>query len=322
MNMKKRTLLILLAGTVLFSACAPQAFVMNSEMRQPSKSGLNLGGKSIAVAYLYGEDPRDTLFNNAVASGFAGRLEEDYFGGAQRIELFKLKRDRRGDYASKDSLVNLVLDTGRDVVFLFDVPEFGVPTLTEPRAVGGRRTPADSACRSTAKLPFSTKLYVYDSMNPEDRVLAYAGSNNLAPTVYSDGKTSVERLAKRVWQLDGTVAEAGKAGEKAAASFLSTWKEDSFHVIYYEGAEPAWNKAADYAYRYQWKEAIDTWMTLLKARNREKRSCAAYNIALGCFMAGQPDLALEWLDRSDSEMPVSLSSNLRRQIKTYTGKSK
>ena len=80
------------AVAAFLSSCAPQAFVMTSEMRMPSKSGLDLGGKSMAVAYLYGEDPRDTLFNNALANGFASRLEDDYFGGSSLIELFKLPR--------------------------------------------------------------------------------------------------------------------------------------------------------------------------------------------------------------------------------------
>ena len=91
-------------------------------------------------------------------------------------------------------------------------------------------------------------------------------------------------------------------------------------VIYYDGAERAWNKGAEYAYDFKWKEAIEQWMTLLQSNGKEKKACAAYNIALGCFMCGQPDLALEWLDRSDSYEPVSLSKSLRIKIKQYTGK--
>ena len=61
-------------------------------------------------------------------------------------------------------------------------------------------------------------------------------------------------------------------------------------------------------------------MNLLDTNNPEKKACACYNIALGCFMMGQPALALEWLDRSDSETPISLSKELRTKIKEYTGK--
>ena len=106
----------------------------------------------------------------------------------------------------------------------------------------------------------------------------------------------------------------------AANSFLSTWKQEYFQVIYYDGAEAAWNKGAEYAYSFKWDKAIEEWIPLTKSKNEEKRACAAYNIALGCFMTGMPDLALEWLDRSDKDMPVSISKDLRRKIKEYTGR--
>ena len=259
-----------------------------------------------------------TLFQQCHRQWFAGRLEEDYFEAGNRLNC-SLQRDKNGNYASKDTLVNLILTPeGRCV--LFDVPEFGVPTVSAPERVTGTVSAPDSAYRSVAKLPFTTKVYVYDSMNKDDKVLGYAGSNNLAPVVFSDGRVDVETLAGKAWTMAGMVPEAEKAGSKAAASFLPTWKEDSFFVIYYDGAEQAWNRAAEFAYRYRWKEAMDEWMTLLQNRNKDKRACAAYNIGLACFMLGQPELALEWLDRSDRDTPVSLSRDLREKIKNYTGK--
>ena len=56
------------------------------------------------------------------------------------------------------------------------------------------------------------------------------------------------------------------------------------------------------------------------SKNPEKRACAAYNIALGCFMSGLPDLALEWLDRSDKDQPISISKDLRKKIAEYSGR--
>lgn len=298
-------------------SCAPQAFVVSPEMRGPSKSGLNLAGKSIAVVYLTDGNPRDEAFNASAADGFATRLEEDYFGGDRSIELFAARGGDGVDYASKDSLVSLVIETGKDVVFLMDVPELGIPTVNEPVRVPGKNVPADSAYISTASVPFSTKIFVYDSMNKEDRVFGFAGGRSFKTDVYSDGGKSGESIIKEVWNNIGPGAE--KAGYVAAASFLSTWKQDDFYVIYYDGAEEAWDKGAEYAYSYKWKEAIDQWTKLLKCRNEEKKACAAYNIALGCFLCGQPALALEWLDRSDRYTPVSLSISLRQKINQYTG---
>lgn len=302
---------------VAMVSCAPQAFVVSPEMRGPSKSGLNLTGKSMAVVYLTDDNTRGTSFNASAAAGFATRLEEDYFGGDREIELFTARVDDGADYASKDSLINLVMETGKDVVFLIDIPELGIPSVNEPVRVSGRKVPADSAYISVASVPFATKIFVYDSMNKEDKVFGFAGSRNFKVDVYSDGKESKEEIINDVWKNIAPGAE--NAGYSAAGAFMSTWKQDDFHVIYYDGAESAWDKGAEYAYSYKWKEAISQWTTLLKCRNDEKKACAAYNIALGCFMCGQPALALEWLDRSDGYTPVSLSTNLREKIKKYTG---
>ncbi len=313
--MKKQYFLIAFAASLLMAACAPQSFVLNSEMRGPSKSGLDLGGKSMAVVYLYTQEA-DTLFCASLASGFASRLEEDYFGGNSFVDIYKMPYRSGADYAAKDSLVNLVMDTGKDVVFLFDVPQFGTPDLSAPVEVKGQKVSPDSTYISSATVPFTMKLYVYDSMNKEDKVMGFGGSQDIKQPVYSANakKLSGNRLRSAL------APSAAQIGYKAGDSFMSTWKSDQFYVIYYDGAEKAWDSGAQHAYRYEWKEAIEDWMTLVHARNPEKKACASYNIALGCFMLGQYDLALEWLDRSDKEMPVSLSKRLRSQIEKYARK--
>lgn len=308
----------ILSALLTLASCAPQAFLIKPEMRAASKSGINFNGKSMAVVYVTDDDKRDDTFNSYLATGFATRLEEDYFGGAQAIELFKMPYEKGAEITSKDSLVSLVMQSGKDVVFLFDRPEFGDPVVGDPMKVLGKPMPADSAYSSAVTIPFTTKVYVYDSMDKGDKVYGFSGSRKIITDVYSNGKTDKAVLQKKVWNDIGQAAEL--AGSAAANSFLSTWQQDEFLVIYYDGAERAWNKGAEYAYEFKWKEAIEQWMTLLNANGKEKKACAAYNIALGCFMSGQPELALEWLDRSDSYEPVSLSKNLRAKIKLYTGK--
>lgn len=308
-----------MVASALFAlvSCAPQAFVVSPEMRVPSKSGLNLVGKSMAVVYLTDGNPRDTLFNSFAASGFASRLEEDYFGGARKVELFTAKGGEGADYASKDSLVSLVMETGRDVVFVFDIPELGIPTINEPVKVIGGAVSKDSAYVSHSSVPFNLKVFVYDSMDKADKVLGFSGKHSFKTEIYSDGSVSKDELMGRVW--DNISAGAENAGYTAGKMFVSTWKSDDFYVIYYDASEEAWNKGAEYAYAYKWDEAINQWMKLLDCRSDEKKACAAYNIALGCFLCGQPNLALEWLDRSDSYTPVSLSRSLRSKINQYTG---
>lgn len=271
-------------------------------------------GKSMGVVYLTGEETAVNEFNEAIADGFATRLEEDYFGGQQEVGLFKMPAVEGADYSARDSLIRLVLESGKDVVFLFDVPQLGEPDLGKTLKVAGRRVSRDSAYVTNVTSRFVTKVYVYDSMNKQDQVLAFNGEKSLSTDVYSGGSpTKADVMAS-------LPAIGYKAGILAANTFLSGWKQDSFMVIYYDGAESAWNKGAEKAFAFKWDEAIKEWMTLVNSKSAEKRACASYNIALGCFMSGLPDLALEWLDRSDKDMPVSISKDLRRKIKEYTGR--
>ena len=94
---------------------------------------------------------------------------------------------------------------------------------------------------------------------------------------------------------------------------MPTWKSEQYTVIYFDSPE-AWNTASEAAYNFKWHDAVKEWMTLVDTNNLMRRSCAEYNIALGCYMMGDNELALKWLDRSDADYPVSLSSGLRKRI--------
>ena len=67
----------------------------------------------------------------------------------------------------------------------------------------------------------------------------------------------------------------------------------------------------------EWKAAIDIWLAELDTSDLMKKACAEYNIAVACYMLGDYALALEWLDRSDSDnkMPT-LSDAMRKRIKS------
>lgn len=314
----KKTSFLLLTGIFMLAACAPQALLVESEMRGPSASGLNLSRKTMGIVYLYGSDPRDSSFNRAFASGFASALEHDYFNGEQVIDLYSIEYEKGAVYTQKDSMVNLALDCDKDVIFLVDKPAFGNVSFDSPVKNTARGVhAADSSYISSAKVPFNAKVYVYDTQNKEDKVFGFAGDKELAVDVYSNGKASANEMNRRLWKSSESAAE--NAGMLAAKSFVSTWHQDQFFVIYYTGAESAWTNGADHASAYKWKEAIDDWIPLTKNKDKEKRACAAYNIGLACFMLGQPNLAIEWLDRSDAEEPVSLTNSLRKQIESYTG---
>jgi hypothetical protein len=59
---------------------------------------------------------------------------------------------------------------------------------------------------------------------------------------------------------------------------------------------------------------MDLWMTFLSTNDMLRRSCAEYNIATACYMLGEYDLALEWLDLSDKDNKLPYSDGLRKRI--------
>ncbi len=287
------------------SSCDPQAFSMNIEMSYPSKSGLSLTGKSIAVVCLDSDEPKDSVFTDYLLNGFATALEKDYYNGEQSVNLYRVRKQEDGNYASVDSLANLVMSTGDDVVFLFDAPEFGNVSISEKEV-----SASDTAIFYTATVPMKLHLYAYDSMGKVDTVYAWSGSRTLTSTVSVDVYTSRSDVSNMVWPTLNRQAEA--AGTLSAKIFSPVWKNEQYTLVYFDSE--GWNTASQLAYDFKWKEAISAWMKLVDTNNVMRRSCAEYDIALGCYMLGDNELALKWLDQSDKDYPISLSSGLRKRI--------
>jgi len=288
------------------AACAPQYFTMNVDMRQPSISGYDLSGKSMAVAYVTGG--KDSVFTKGLAEGFAQRLEEDYFSGDEAINLYKLDAVRGASYASRDTLVNLIMDTGGDVMFLFGNTQWGDITLGDKQPSG--LSVADSAYMVRGSVPYIVNLHMYDSMSKADTVRTLHGNSTASYALFAGVGESDDKISGRIWN---NLYESGNAvGRRSAEKFLPTWKSENYTIYYYD-SEP-WDSAAQYAYEYDWTSAMKLWMSTLNTKNPEKRSCAEFNIATACYMLGDLELALKWLSQSDKDDKKPSSATLRKRI--------
>lgn len=265
------TLLVLSA--LLLVSCGPSRYAVQVEMRYPSKSGLELAGKIVSVVYLTDGDAEIDGFDASMADGFAYSLENDYGTGEGSVGVYSIE-DKGGQYSHKDTLVNLLMDTGSDVVFLFD--------RTEISRVG-----ADM-------LKFSLKLYCFDAMNTAENVYSFTGSSMF--------EAKGGELQKEGWEAGCTVA----------VSFKSQWKHEQYSIVYYDSEK--WYDALEKAESYEWKDAMDIWMTFLDTNDPLKRSSAEYNIAVACYMLGDYALAKEWLELSDNDNRLPLSDALHKRI--------
>lgn len=303
----KRSLLSAIAALsalVALQSCDPQAFSMNVEMRYPSSSGMSIDGKSVAVVYLNEDSAKDSVFNECLANGFASAIEKNYFNGAEAVNLYKMPKVGGGVYSNADTLINLIVDTGCDIVFLFDAPEFGNVQIKEQKT-------STSGTYYPVSVPVAIKLYGFDSLSGSDTVRVWTGTRMLSANM--EASLGRQAAADSLWNRIGSSAE--NLGEVSARTFAPVWKEETYTFIYYESPE-AWLAAAQYASDYKWNEAMKVWISLLDTNNPMKRSCAEYNIATACFLMGDNELALKWLNSSDEDYPISLSKTLRKRIQS------
>lgn len=302
-------LMSIFLALVMLSSCGPSRHAIYVEMRQPSKSGIEFAGKNIAVVHLDNGNTLGSPLSEGIADGLAYALEQDYGTGEGSVGIYRMPVTKGADYASKDTLVTLLMDTGSDVLFLIDTLAVGNMTMGGAASVASAASP-DSSYISTGSLPFTMKLFCYDAMNKDDKVYSYSGSTVAVPFAYSDGLQSAEVIRSKAV---ASLPEVGfEAGMTISASFKSQWKHEQYQVVYFDSAQ--WINAMEYADRYEWKHAMDIWLGLLDTNDMLKRSCAAYNLALASYMLGDYHLAAEWLDRSDADNKLPMSDTLRKRI--------
>jgi len=305
--MKHRHIIPLLL--LVLCSCGPLRHAVHVEMRYPSKAGIDLVGKSVAVVYLENTDETASEFNGYMADGLAYSLEEEYGTGEGSVPVYSMKSAEGGNYASKDTLFRLLMETDSDVVFLLDTVTLGQMTVDGATRVASPASP-DSSYLSVANMPFRMKMYSFDAMDKSETVKNYGGSSKAQPTVYSDGKdTATEQFRKAMAALPSA---AWEVGHEISDMFKSQWKHEQYSLTYFENER--WYSALDKAEQYDWKGAMDIWISLLDTNDLLKRSCAEYNIALCCYMLGDYDLATEWLDLSDADNLLPLSDALRKRI--------
>lgn len=179
---------------LLLASCSPQVYEMSMEMRYPSSSGLDLTGKSVAMVYPYGLTQEEMQLTSSVAGALADQLDAAY-PESDSTNLYTIQyTDDFAKMATSDSLVNLVLKTDADVVFLFGHPS----EFSDGYRQGGFRLP----------------LYCYDSLGGEK-------SGVKTFTITADAGADAATSGKNI-------------GNRISSSFVPTWKEEVFGIWYTE----------------------------------------------------------------------------------------
>lgn len=304
-----KRIIYIIALALLAASCSPTRHALHLEMRHPSKSGIEFAGKNVAVVHLENDNVFSNRLAGGIAEGLSESLEQDYGTGDGSVPVFSMRITPGGRYASEDTLVSLLIETGADVLFLVDTIKVGTMTMGGIASVASPESP-DSTYISTGELPFKVMLHCFDAMNKDEKVFSYSGSSTAVPYAYSDGRQSDETIRERA--MNSLPLLGYEAGRTISSNFKSQWKVEQYSVLYFDGEK--WYSALEYADALMWKPAMEIWLELVGSKDMMKRSCAAYNLALASYMLGDYDLSVEWLDFSDKENKLPMSDSLRKRI--------
>lgn len=302
----------ILAAVLLTVACSPQVYPLYMDVRNPSSSGLNLARKEISIVYRDGTNQVDSLFDRQAASSMARCLEDDYFGGEEKVGIFRLPEL---DSMSLDLMHSLVMDTGGDVVFVLKT-NLGVP-VPETNQVTKNTSSVDSAFVCPVAIPVKTHLDVYDSMS-QDKVHSFNGSAVLRTLVYNNGLLTQETLGEKA--LHSLSREADVVGERISRRFLSTWIKESFSFYYFDMGSDPWIDGILQVMDGKFAAAVDCWTKLVKRGNAIHRACACYNIAQAFYLMEDYELSQRWLHEAEKLENVSLAAGLRKRLDAHLEK--
>ena len=310
-SMKARKYALIALAALSLVACSPSIYPIQLEMRHPSTSGLDLNRKTMAIAYMKGSGPADSLFSLTVASGLARTLEKDYFGGEEVIPIFQVPESAS---VSLELMLKYFLESDQDVLFLLAPPEISSVSLGNNRAVYGKIiNSVDSAFTCQAHVPFQQKLYVFDSLEGVDTFHTFRGGSTIQLDVYNNGALTSQAL--KIEALRQAAYHADRVGLQLGNSFVSTWKLEQYSLYYFDDfSSQDWFKPLEEASQFQWIKAVNLWEPFLKLRDYQKRACASYNIAVAYYMLGDYELATKWLDQADRMSTLELSPGLRKRI--------
>ena len=104
----RRSLALCIAALGVLVSCGPSKHAVHVEMRHPSKTGVNLVGKNVAVVYLEGDNVVSSEFGESMADGFSYSLEQDY-GPTTQIGIYRMRCQSGADYSQKDSLFKILV---------------------------------------------------------------------------------------------------------------------------------------------------------------------------------------------------------------------
>jgi tetratricopeptide (TPR) repeat protein len=141
-------------------------------------------------------------------------------------------------------------------------------------------------------MPYSLTVRIYnvDNFAPVDERLI---SDTLTVQVDIHEWETEEELIARLPDNKAAISMAIKEiAKKYTEEIIPFWSEET--RFYYLDNNMA--QAEEYIDDEDWSKAMNVWMKYVDAANRDLAAIACFNMAVGCEMLGEYELALKWIE--------------------------
>ena len=280
---------VFILASFFFVSCAPYVDVVKVDILNPSTSTFTFTGKEVAiVGNLYELEDGKYLYDSTLVAqateGIKHALERSPVFDNYDIPIYYT-------YTSDFSLVGKPMSKG-DIdslassmgVEMFVVVDFISVVSDEPndeKSVGFNMVYGGlfRVYSTESDKPYAS--YVFQSEQPEFMIM----NDEYGAITKSTGQEAKASLAYRV-------------GENYALYVAPYWEE--VERVYYVAPDDElgnMRKGDRYAQRGEWTKAMECWNnTVASSAKNTQVAMAAFNIAVGCEMLGDLELAQSWLE--------------------------
>jgi tetratricopeptide (TPR) repeat protein len=233
--------------------------------------------------YFPGNEERyfDSMAMTNIAMAIKNNLEKSPKYGSYIFPVYTINTGKNG--LINENISDIRESSGAN--YLIAIEDFKV-TFHRQRV----RTSKDNCVRIVAPHSLIVKIYDVDKLTVID-----------TRTIIDTITLQVDAYA---WETEAEIMER-TPDNKAAVTYLARelaksyteeiipfWREET--RFYY--VDHNFNKAEYYIADENWTKAMDVWLKYVNDENSELAAISCFNMAVGCEMLGEYELALKWMD--------------------------
>ncbi|MFA6334084.1 MAG: DUF6340 family protein [Bacteroidales bacterium] len=305
MNFRQlKTTFIALSVALMVTSCGPVVQLFDVDVKVPPRHPLELANKSLAVFSNIGKG-NDSLLMVNLATGISASLEKKLSLEEGAIPVYNFYPDS-SDLKDILYIQSLSQKSSSDILMVVDSMNVGLPEQVKLT----KNTADDSYNASYMLLPIRSVVNVYDGISA-DKIASIDQTDTVYWEVLSRNDLRTSTFLTRVYESLDEISKS--VGANVADNFFDTWENVERYLYCFDRSK--WIIANEKARDFEWRAAMEIWLTETGSPDKLRSACAAFNLAVACEMNSRKDLALRWIEYSKSCYPLHGIDNYESILK-------